>query len=292
MTKEALSAEQIHFFDEQGYLVIPQAVPDTLLQQIEIPAKKWVDRLVNKWNREGLLHDKFTSLPFDTRLYEAWKAAGKPNYNPRLTKEVVSEEIFHFITDNLFINIAKSLSRCEDLFAIKLFHFRPKLPSGLAPDGRNRYIDTPWHQDVQYHPYAHENPKLMVMWTPLVDVDEAKSCLQVAAGCHRSAVYENVKVENYCSIKQEDLAHLSNFTNVPLKRGDLLIMNAKLPHRALPNLTEKIRWSIDVRYEGLEKPEQEQRNYGFICAHHDASRINHSYEQYLKDLECGVDNPA
>lgn len=287
-----LTTDQLRFFDEQGYLVIKDAVPDELLKLIEDPARKWVDRVINKWNREGLLHDKYVNQPFDRRLYEAWKDAGKPNYNPRLTKEVVSPEIFSFITNALFIDTAKSLTSCENLFAIKLFHFRPKLPSGLAPDGRNRYIDTPWHQDVQYHPYAHENPRLLVIWIPLVDVDESRSCLQVAAGCHKSAVYENVKVENYCSIKQEDLAHLSNFINLPMKRGDMLCMNAKLPHRALANTTDKIRWSIDIRYEGLEKPEQEQRNYGFICSHRDASRINHSYEQYLKDLECGVDNPA
>ena len=46
----------------------------------------------------------------------------------------------------------------------------------------------------------------------------------------------------------------SNTVTVPVRRGDVLLLNNLIPHRSLPNNSSVIRWSIDLRWQSPHLP--------------------------------------
>ena len=46
----------------------------------------------------------------------------------------------------------------------------------------------------------------------------------------------------------------SNTITLPVRRGDVLLLNNLVPHRSLPNNSSVIRWSIDLRWQDAHKP--------------------------------------
>lgn len=41
---------------------------------------------------------------------------------------------------------------------------------------------------------------------------------------------------------------------MPVKSGGLVLFNNMIPHRSLPNVTEGIRWSVDLRWQKSSDP--------------------------------------
>jgi phytanoyl-CoA hydroxylase len=261
---KVLSSFQVNFFNSRGYLHVPSLLTEKLLSEVEKPIQRWVNRTIKAWIRKGFLADDFGMLPFESRLYKAWEAAGRPSHRQAITEELASKEMFDFISTPALVDVAHDLLDAEDILALKFFVFRPKLPS------RAFAIDTPWHQDAQAGLYLNADKfSFITIWVPFVDVDEKNSCLQVSESSHiYLPVFDDAgKGGIHYSI---DSSHSNTFTNlvaIPMKRGDILCIHPGLAHRALPNLTEKMRWSLDLRYRSLLDGKIPEPKQGFVCAH-------------------------
>ena len=59
-----------------------------------------------------------------------------------------------------------------------------------------------------------------------------------------------------------------SFTNVCLRLllTDCFVGSHLTPHRALPNLSQKVRWSLDVRFERADLPTEKRLNDGISAA--------------------------
>ena len=64
---------------------------------------------------------------------------------------------------------------------------------------------------------------------------------------------------------------------VPLNRGDLVIMNKRTVHGSLPNISDDIRWSFDLRYQPIGEPTGRDIFPGFVA------RSNDNPDQVLDD---------
>jgi len=66
-----------------------------------------------------------------------------------------------------------------------------------------------------------------------------------------------------------------------MEPGDVLCFTQLLPHRALPNRSDAVRWSMDVRYEATPTATESGKKQGFIAR----SAVNpasvETYEQWL-----------
>ena len=47
--------------------------------------------------------------------------------------------------------------------------------------------------------------------------------------------------------------------------GDALLMHQHVPHVSPPNLTNAVRWSIDIRYQDGRRPVKSVREPGFLA---------------------------
>jgi hypothetical protein len=274
-----LTPEQLAFYRENEYLILPGVVPEDLLNGMQAAIERWVDQQISDWIKEGKLQRDYAEQPFKTRLMHAWQAAGRPQYNPNPTQEIVGPELFAALNFPVFIDVCKAIFESNNITANGVFHCRPDLPD-------QDFTDTPWHQDAQCC-RSLAGTKFVIMWIPLMDVDEHNGCLQAAAGRqHKGNVYRiyNHPVGHYISMRPDDVENLVDFHTLRMKRGDLLLFNELLPHRALPNHSDTIRWSVDLRYHESSNASVFAANRAFVCAHEDPDKLELSYDEWVEKM--------
>ena len=239
-----LSEEQISFYHEKGYVKVEQVVPQRSIELGRKVCADWVDRTVQGWVAEGLLEDGLEDLDLGHRLTVAWNEAGKPMYQRSPRRQIVSPELFQFMSEPKVIDIAEDLLGSPEVFMHGVFNLRPKLPD-------QRWTRTPWHQDSQYYPSIAQVHTLSI-WMPLQRVTTENSCLQVAEGYHRGDMYAITEDEEtgFLGISKEERATLPGIP-IEMEAGDALCFTQLTPHAALPNKSDAVRWSIDLRYQSI-----------------------------------------
>ena len=117
-------------------------------------------------------------------------------------------------------------------------------------------------------------------------------CLQVVPGSHVGKVLTHCPGFNPKTGKKESILNggfgLSipttefedqNAMAVPMKKGDALFLTKKTVHSALPNISDAIRWSFDLRYQPIGQPTGRDIFPGFVA------RSLENPDQIIKDAE-------
>ena len=239
-----LTDEQISFYHDRGWLKVENVVPPRSIKLGRKVCADWVDRTVQGWVDEGLLADDLARLDLEHRLTVAWNEAGKPVYQRSPRRQIVSPELFQFMSEPNVIDLAEDLLGTSEVFMHGVFNLRPKLPD-------QRWTRTPWHQDSQYYPSIAQVHTLSI-WMPLMRVTTENSCLQVAEGYHRGDMYAITEDEEtgFLGISEEERAAIPGIP-VEMEAGDALCFTQLTPHAALPNKSDAVRWSIDLRYQSI-----------------------------------------
>lgn len=99
----------------------------------------------------------------------------------------------------------------------------------------------------------------VVIWFPLVAAGEALGALQVIPGSHKDGLHE-ANTTGYAGFITENLNE-ADYIQTTYEPGDLLIFSAFLVHRSGNNVTENIRWSVQLRYNNLDEPTFIERGY-------------------------------
>ena len=240
-----LTDEHINFYREKGYVKVKNVVPQRSIDLGRKVCADWVERTVAGWVDEGLLADSLQDLDLEHRLTVAWNEAGKPMYPRSPRRQIVSPELFQFMSEPKVIDIAEDLLGTPEVFMHGVFNLRPKLPD-------QRWTRTPWHQDSQYYPSIAQVHTLSI-WMPLQRVTTENSCLQVAEGYHRGDMYAITEDEEtgFLGISKEERAAIPGIP-IEMEAGDALCFTQLTPHAALPNKSDAVRWSIDLRYQSIE----------------------------------------
>ncbi len=97
-----------------------------------------------------------------------------------------------------------------------------------------------WRQDVLRADEGSGTVRF-ACWVPLRDVDEATGALEVAPGRWREPLSHVRDERGHVHIR--DLA-AANRRVVTMRRGDVLILDRFLPHRALPVVQGTSRWAV------------------------------------------------
>ena len=239
-----LTEEQISFYHDKGYVKVEQVLPQRSIELGRQVCADWVDRTVQGWVDQGLLEDNLAQLDLGHRLTVAWNQAGKPMYQRSPRRQIVCRELFEFMSEPNVIDIAEDLLGSPEVFMHGVFNLRPKLPE-------QRWTRTPWHQDSQYYPSIAQVHTLSI-WMPLQRVTTENSCLQVAEGYHRGDMYAITEDDEtgFLGISKEERAAIPGIP-IEMEAGDALCFTQLTPHAALPNKSDAVRWSIDLRYQTI-----------------------------------------
>jgi ectoine hydroxylase-related dioxygenase (phytanoyl-CoA dioxygenase family) len=109
-----------------------------------------------------------------------------------------------------------------------------------------------WHQDVTY--WGLEPPYAVTAWYAIDDSDCENGCMRVIPGTHRDGIREHGKSTtkgNLLSINQEvpvSEDEERRATDLILKAGEISIHHGALIHGSLPNLSQRRRCGLTLRY--------------------------------------------
>ena len=135
-----------------------------------------------------------------------------------------------------------------DIIGSSVYRIRPKAP------GYSRGA-VPWHQDSGYFMPHCDGSLIVTCWIPLVDATIENGCLYVLPKSHRSGVYRHYTggQGGYLEIAHEDLPAPEPVA-CPMRAGSVLFMTNLTPHASFENNTDIVRWSVDLRYQDAEIP--------------------------------------
>ena len=270
-----LTDDQHQQYDRDGYVLARGAAGPEVLQLARVILERWANEVIESWVKQGLLKDPLGNVDFEHRLVQAWEAAGRPRYSRSPRRDLVSPEMYRFLAHPDLVKLAEDLLGTAEVSAHGIFNGRPKSPD-------QKWTDTPWHQDAQYFRDA-EQVHVPALWIPLQPVTENNSCLQMAAGVHRGLLHEgyNDPESEFLGMSPEARAALKGIS-IEMQPGDVLCFTQKTPHRALPNLSTAMRWSMDVRYEATPTATASGRQQGFVARSRTHPQSVETYGQWLK----------
>lgn len=113
------------------------------------------------------------------------------------------------------------------------------------PGGREK----PWHQDHAYFNLPLDT-RVAGAWIALGDVNPENGCMFVIPGGHTDGPRPHFMRRDWqiCDTEIRE----SNCKALPMKTGDLLLFDAKLPHGTPVNRTKEFRWALQFHYLGQQ----------------------------------------
>ena len=240
-----LTDEQKAFFHREGYLVLDKLFDDADLQQAIDDMTAEIDRLAAEAVANGTLSRDYAEYDFERRLAkinEEDRSIASALWDGKLH----SPGIFQIIRNPKLLDVAESLCG-EELIASSVYRLRPKVPTHAKSA-------VPWHQDSGYfEPYCDQNLVLTV-WTPLVDATDANGCLYVIPRSHTEGIIRHYfRQKSYLMIRDEDLP-VGEQVCCEVPKGGVLLLTNKTVHGSFDNNTDRVRWSMDLRYQNAALP--------------------------------------
>jgi hypothetical protein len=247
-----LTDGQLRQFHEDGFLIVRDFFTPGQLQPVTEWINGLVDDLAERLYDAGKIHDKHSNEGFHTRL-------------THLEREFPGAAVLVHIHGVLGQPLADLWASRELLDVIEqilgpeiaghpVWNLRSKTPI-------NPLATVPWHQDTAYLAPGAEHTLQPTAWIPLVDADEVNGTLQVLRGGHRSGQIFRHQPERtsghekswYLRIADEDLP-AGEIVTCQMPMGSLLLINQLIPHRSTENYSDKIRWSVDLRWQHPDEP--------------------------------------
>jgi len=259
-----VSKKDIIFFQEHGYLLAPSVLSQR--NDFSPIESEYHTLLKDKFTRpSGDVNHDINESDFLSALLTLCKQTNFDLSSMREFDITLPHYPFSRININSTVNLgaavfsfltSKKITSCiekligQHITASPNQHCRLKLPSKYFDINKLRNTNaetvcglTPWHQDIQAQAENSDNIPHITTWIPMQDVDEENGCLLVAPKMHhRCGVLSIPTPTEMIKILDEKAIPIK------MKKGDVLFMDKRLPHAALPNLSDNIRWSFDFRY--------------------------------------------
>jgi ectoine hydroxylase-related dioxygenase (phytanoyl-CoA dioxygenase family) len=237
MDGAALSEEQIEEYERDGLLILRRAVSERTLDAVRACFARVVDEFAAELVESGELASELADLDFEHR----WAAvrAEVPASRPIVWRRAIIDPAVHRLWfEPGLVGAARSLLGPR-LRAYDLFNGRPR-----EPHDPGQTIN--WHQDAFNSPEWNERDgRILTFWIPLVPVDEPSGCLAVQPGSHRGGLRE--KTTDEFGVTRTNIEVGDPGVSVPLEPGDALMFNELVLHRSLDNVSDRVRWSADIR---------------------------------------------
>ena len=255
-----LTTNQITEFNKNGVIVIPDVLNAELLDRIRQEYAGLLDGLYADWQRQGFVPPA-DGLDFYEKLLVSYRA--KCDWFQPMDISLPGDTIrddtpFHFgpavfdmITHGPLLDVVEALIGPE-ITSNPIQHVRLKPPAINLRDTENRahIMATDWHQD---RAVAHEDgdqTQMVTVWLAISDATLENGCLQAIKGKPR--------MYPHCPKKQTAIADgfldLDQAVPLPVPAGGAVIFHPLTPHASLNNVSDRFRWSFDIRYNVTGQP--------------------------------------
>ena len=277
-----LTQQQLVFFREEGYLLVGDAIDPAVFQPLRADLDGNIDAFARTALADGRLSDARADEPFERRLHVLALQLDDPAPLLALgSGKQRTRGMFQIYAGPSLLDIVESVIG-QEILAHPQFNIRAKRP----------YEDeavVPWHQDLGYLQPDADETFMVNFWIPLVDATRENGCMEVIAGSHRAPLLEHEQgmgpAGNFKGVIDEQLPD-GDHVLCPVPVGGVLLTQHKTMHRSLPNVSDHIRWSLDLRYSHPDLPTGRQGVPGFIArSGRDPDSVCRSAEEWVRIVE-------
>ena len=252
-SRPLLTVEQLERYYADGFLIVEDFFSAPELQPVinEVEAK--VEALAQRLHVAGHIPHTCAGLGFQERLTALQRLF--PGAATLLHIEgILGPALANLWASPRLLDLMQQVLGGGDVAGHPVWNLRTKTPL-------NPLATVPWHQDTAYLAPGVERVLQATAWIPLVDVDESMGTLQVIRGSHRSATVHRHRLERsgnntaswYLQIDPSDIPEGDRVV-CHMKKGSFLLLNQLIAHRSTENTTDRIRWSIDLRFQDPALP--------------------------------------
>jgi 1-deoxypentalenic acid 11beta-hydroxylase len=182
--------------------------------------------------------------------------ASRPVWTGRDLEELDDDRLYALDYYPKLLDTDTTRAFTEGLFGGPVFMFRACTIRYTMPHDAKH--GSPPHQD---HFYIRHTPDFRTLWIPLMDVDRPVGGLAVAQGSHKRGLREHDELDVYSYVlpgrKQKGVVQETisePWLTTDYHAGDVIVFHSQMLHWALPNTSDVIRLSIDVRCQPASSP--------------------------------------
>jgi phytanoyl-CoA hydroxylase len=277
----ALSRSQLDEFDTNGFLVVENVLGDADLEPLEAEYARLLDETCRRLYREGRIESTFEDFDFGERFAHTVAACPESvdgfNISLPLVNGAVDPQtyhawfgpaLFHLQCNGRLLDVVESLIGPE-IASSPVQQMRIKPPQATVGEANVTHSNvgiTTWHQDtVAVLPEAEDTDQITV-WVAITDADEENGCLVSIPGSHRegSHPHEAGAIAREPTVPEAIIAGREG-KPLPVRRGGIILFHRHNIHSSLPNRSNRLRWSLDMRYHPVGQPSGRPAFPGFVA---------------------------
>lgn len=271
-----LNEKQLDQFKSEGYVVVRGFLdPDTHIRPVLEEYELVLDRLARALYAQDKISSLYKSLPFAERLTKVYVESGEVHsqwFDFSLPQVDIREdtpfwfgpEVFKLLKCDALLDVAEQFVGPE-VYSTPVQHIRIKPPESAIPETLdNRVIETPWHQDNGVLLEDADETIMLTVWFPLTPATEEMGCLKVRPGSHIEGLSHHCIQSNGLGIP-DPLLPGKEGVPLPMMPGDVLFMDRLTCHGSLPNDSDQVRISFDLRYNAVGESTGREVFPGFVA---------------------------
>ena len=256
-------------FETDGYVLVENVLdPHKVLDPIISEYENVLDDLCRELYKQKEIKSLHEDLEFDERIIQIYNETGRAHsqfFDFSLPFTDVKSNtpfwsgpaVFNALTDSKLLDIVEELIGGE-ITSNPVQHVRIKPPEDRLPKDENGFPiigATIWHQDHGVVTEDADQTDMITVWFSLTDTPVEAGPLKVVPGTHKGDLLTHCtnyvgSEEQFRKLRQIPTKLFAQDLGVPLpmKRGSAIFMHKRTVHSSLPNISNRMRWSFDLRY--------------------------------------------
>ncbi|EFA85778.1 3-methyl-2-oxobutanoate hydroxymethyltransferase [Heterostelium album PN500] len=261
-----LTKDQIDLFTNNGYVIINEFFEARLLDNIFVDVKTKLDQLIALLLENKKVVDVNGEIAKDTDLDRKIISLDSQFKGTSIMLHTMfaghlCRSFGSLFSNERLLDVIQQLLGTAEISGHPEWNLRVKTPN-------NTSFEVPWHQDAAYLVEGAESLDQITCWIPLIDITESNGALQLLATQsdssnniipHRLQRLKggDLKDSWYLEILRDQLP--PDYQNIVvdtigLKRGSIVLFKNTTCHQSLPNTTQRIRWTVDLRFQKTKDP--------------------------------------
>jgi ectoine hydroxylase-related dioxygenase (phytanoyl-CoA dioxygenase family) len=251
----AFDSTEVEFFNREGYIVAENVFEPSDLEPLRAALTDAIDNKIEELRQAGRLTETYADLPFEKRLTRIYRDDADNGETVMRYLEGLrgggfkGRSMYDLITHPKLLRAVSGLVGPE-IVASSVYRIRPKVP------GVGRGV-IPWHQDSGYFSPHCDRHLILTCWIPLVDATVENGCMEILPKSHTSGIIKHHTGGNggLLVITDDDLpADTPDKMVAEAPLGGVVFMTNLTAHCSTPNLSDTIRWSVDLRFQSADVP--------------------------------------
>ena len=230
--------------------------------------------------KRGLIIESYSHLAFDERVCKVLEESGgelNKYLDITLPQKGITKKtpmhcgpaVFNLIRNPSLLDAVERFIGPE-IYSNPTQHVRIKPPARClsnTPHILSEIDTTVWHQDGGTGTSDADETKMLTVWISVTEATKENGCLVVAPQSHQNGLVLHChdKRANYSRQAIPERLVGSDRKLIETQPGDVLFLSKYTMHSSLPNISDGIRWSLDLRYNPPGQPTGRAWFPGFIA---------------------------